>query len=219
MVGRAMPIIISCAVLKGGTGKSTVATNLACAFQLAGNRVLLIDADSQGTTRQWAATATENEQDVPPVAALNGSALRKDVARLGAGFDLVVIDTPPQIGSEQRAAMMISDLVLLPVTPGGADLWALQSSLAVLEEAQSLRPELKAALILNRFDKRTTIASALKRAVKDAGIPILKTTLGQRAVYGEALTVGSSVLQYAPKSIAAKEIAALAKEISKMVKQ
>lgn len=127
-----MPLTIALSSLKGGVGKSTLSMNLAAALHRAGHRTLLVDADPQGTCAAWAARAAELEHDGPPVVAMVGAALRRDLAKVAEGFDVVVLDSPPRMGTEARAAMMAADLVVLPVTPGAADLWAAAETVAVL---------------------------------------------------------------------------------------
>ena len=209
---------ITVACLKGGTGKSTVATGLAVAFHAAGHRVLLIDADPQGTLHTWASVAAENGKKAPPVVAIHGAALRGDVRRVGAAYDLVVIDCPPRHGIEQKAAILSADLVLIPVTPGGADLWALSDTLGVIDDAQGLRPELRAAIVGNMLDSRTEFSRGLRGALKtETEVPMMKATLGRRVTYAEAMTAGEGPTTYAPRSIAAKEMAALVRETTHLL--
>jgi chromosome partitioning protein len=207
-----MPFVLTIAALKGGAGKTTLATTLTAAFHDAGERVLLVDADPQGTALQWAAQAAEAGRDCPPVVAVRGAALRDDVRRVGEAFDLVVIDAPPRLGIEQRSALLAAHVVLLPVTPGGADLWALGETLAVLEEVRAVRPDLRAAIVRNRV-AATAFSRAMQAALADLEVPTLKAALGQRVAFAEALTDGQGVTTYAPRSPAAKEALALAREV------
>jgi chromosome partitioning protein len=108
--------------------------------------------------------------------------------------------------------MIEADLVLMPVTPGAADVWALQETLTVLEDAQSMRPEIEAAVVMNRTD-RTKLSSTAKAALGDLPVPILSSSLGNRVAFGEATLAGEAVVDYAPDSQAAIEINALVKEV------
>ena len=200
-----MTITIAFAALKGGVGKSTLSLNLATCLHRAGHKVLIVDADSQGTCRTWSARAAEDEKDGPPVVAISGKSLRRDLGKVSKGFDVVVVDSPPRIGAEVRAAMLAADLVVLPVIPGGADVWALQETLNVLGEAQEFHPELKAVVVLNRGDC-TTLAKLTKDAVGESDVPVFKAAIGNRVAFGEATLSGMGVVDYAPNSRAAKEI-------------
>jgi chromosome partitioning protein len=210
-----MPHIVTIAALKGGAGKTTVATTLAAALHAAGHRVLVVDADPQGTALRWAAVAADagRAEDVPPVVAMTAAALRTDVARVGAAYDVVVIDGPPRLGAEQRAALLVAHLALLPVVPGGADVWALSDTLAVLDDARALRPDLKAAIVANRVDARTAFGRSLRGALAELPVATLKASLGHRVAFAEALTAGAGVVTYARGTTAAKEAAALAREV------
>ena len=206
-----MASVITIATLKGGVGKSTIALNLAAALHRS-RPTLLVDADPQGTCRAWAARAAETGREGPPTVAVDGRSLRRDLPQITRGFDIAVIDSPPRLGVEARAAMLVADLVLLPTVPGAADLWALRESVDVLEEARQLRPDLRGAILLNRAD-RTMLTKTAREALDSYGIPVLPTSLGQRVAFGEATLTGLSVLDHAPGSAAAAELTALADQV------
>lgn len=90
-----MPIV---AILneKGGSGKTTLSTNLARGFQALGRRVLLVDSDPQGSARDWYAAAGE-DNNLPPVVGLHRPALFKELPELARDADLVIVDGAPQI--------------------------------------------------------------------------------------------------------------------------
>ena len=208
-------ITLAVSGLKGGAGKTVVATNLAAALHRSGHKTLLIDLDSQGTASTWAARAAELHSDVPPVVTMSGSAVRRDIERVGAAFDVVVLDSPPRLGVESRTAVILADVVLLPVSPGVADTWALQSTLAVLEEARALRPEIRAGLVLNRWD-RSSLATNARSALEQTDLPILGV-LGARVAYGEAMAAGQGVVDYASRSEAALELRRLVRSTMAML--
>ncbi|HEY2509837.1 MAG TPA: ParA family partition ATPase [Polyangiaceae bacterium] len=202
--------------LKGGVGKSTIALNLACALRAEGKRVLLVDVDPQATCRSWAERAAERGLDGPPVVQLSGKTLRRDLPAVAAGMDVVVLDSPPRLGAETKAILMVADLVLLPVTPGGADVWALEETIHLVAEAQVLRPELRAAVVHNRAD-RTVLARHAAIAVGELAIPVLDARLGHRVAFGAATIAGLGVVDFERDSEAAVEVRRLTRETMRLV--
>lgn len=111
---------------KGGVGKTTLAVNVADAIARRGKRVLLIDADPQGSALDWAAAREEshNEEEgdvLFSVVGLPTNFIHKELAPLGRDYDCVVIDGPPRVNKVTTAAIMASDLVLIPVQPSPYD--------------------------------------------------------------------------------------------------
>ncbi len=211
-----MALTIAVVSLKGGVGKSTIAQNIASAVYAAGKRALVIDTDPQATSQNWAAKGAELDVDGPPVVGVKGRSLKRDLVQLANGFELVVVDTPPRLDVEAKSAMLASHLVLMPITPGGADVWALRETLAVLEKSLVVRPDLKAAVVLNRVN-RTTLAKLTRKSLEDAKVGTLNTALGDRVAFGEAMLAGEGVVTYAPRSKASTEVEKLVREVMEMV--
>lgn len=210
------PTVISLAALKGGVGKSTISIHLAAYLHQIGKTTLLVDADPQATARSWAALSAISTVARPPVIGM-GAEMRRDLASVAEGWDFVIIDTPPRLGTEQRSALFVSDIALVPVTPGPADVWALQETLNLIVDVRDLRPEIKAAIVLNRYDARTALSGAIKESVEASAFPVLQSTLGSRVAFGEAQSSGQGVSSYAGSSVAAAEIKALANEVLAML--
>ncbi len=206
--------IIAVAGQKGGAGKTTIATNLATAWAATGRRVLLVDADPQGSARIWADIAAELERDVVvPVLATGGPSMADNIRAVAESTDVLIIDTPPRLAIESRTAMMLAHLVLVPVSPGAQDVWALGQTADTLAEVQTVRPELVARVVLNRLDRRTAFASSLGEDANTSGIKILTAALGNRIGYAEAFSDGSGAVVAAPASPAAVEVRALLAEV------
>ena len=164
----------------------------------------------QGTAIQWAEVSEAAGVRGPSVIAA-GDNLRTALGPLVAQHDVTVIDTPGRMGRRLAAAMMLADLVLVPAAPSTADVWALGGLLDTLEQAREVRPDLRAALVVNRADGRTRIGKASTDAL--AGVTDLErcpVTIATRVAFPEALAAGQGVTAHAPGSIAALELRKLA---------
>lgn len=199
---------------KGGTGKSTLALAVACELHRRGSRVLLVDADPQGTARTFGDVAAELGRDAPTITAMGPGLHRPDqLPRLAEGFGHVVIDCPPGTGQVQRSAVMVADVAVLPVGPSPVEVWSLAETIRLVEEAQTLRPELAAALVINRKDPRTALGRSVRESLATAGLPVLEAEVALRVALAEAPAAGQGITVYAPDSPAAAEIRSLVAEI------
>lgn len=179
--------------------------------------MLIVDADPQSTARTWAELATETagrSHWMPTVVAMGETMHRADqLPRLAASFDDVFIDCPPRHGGIQRSALMVASVAVLPCGPSGADAWALASSIELVQEATTIRSELKACVIITRRKTRTALGKGAREMLEAGGLPVLRSELGDRVSYQEAIAAGLGVSRYAPKDAATKEIRALLDEL------
>lgn len=212
--------LIAVGNLKGGTGKSTIAVNLACALGADGATVVLIDADGQGTASDWHAG---HRLPVPVETLPLGSErdAQKWVARvisLKAGADYVVVDLPPQIGSGIASALLIADLFLIPVTPSGVDLRATGKALDLLRRARAVRGATKPACMLvpSRVDRRTVIGRRIHLTLERFGLRV-GPAIRQRSAHVEAFGAGAWIGAHAPASPAYREIRLLKDRVLEML--
>ena len=208
-----MPII---AVLneKGGSGKTTISTNLARGFQLNGHQILLVDSDPQGSARDWYAAAGE-DNNLPPVVGLDRPALFKELPTLSKNTDWVIIDGAPQLEDIAVAAIKVADLILIPVQPSPYDVWAAESLVELVKARQEIMDgRLKAAFVVSRQIVGSKLAREVRDALEDYGLPIMKSLTSQRVIYANSATNGSTVLDTEPDGAAAKEIRALIEEVT-----
>ena len=200
---------------KGGSGKSTTAINLAAEWRRRRRKVLLVDADPQGSVRTWGELAARADEQAAPTVIAMGAEMHRpgQLSALSSAYAITLIDAPPRHGEIQRAALMLADVALLPCGPTAMDAWALSESIALVGEARTLRPALNAAVLITRKIARTALGAGARDALADCGLPLLDVELGFRVAYQEAPAAGMGVTTYAPSSSAAEEIRDLADEL------
>lgn len=209
-------MIVACVGQKGGTGKTTTAVSLAVEWCVRGRSVLLVDTDTQGSVLTWADVASElGAAHVPAVTAL-GAQLRQQLEPHRAGRDVIVIDCPPAHGERQRAALMVADVAVLPSGPDATEVWGLTSSVALVREAQEMRPNLRAVVLITRKDRRTALGTQSRQALEQLALPVLGSELSRRVTYPEAIGQGCGPTTYAPASDAAREVRRLATELEQL---
>jgi chromosome partitioning protein len=196
---------------KGGVGKTTIATNLAAVCSRAGNRVLLVDADPQGSSMAW--SAAREGDPLFPVVAMAKPTLHRDLPEIASDYDVVVIDGAPRVNDLGRAAILASDVVLIPVQPSPYDVWASADTVQLIREAQQFKENLKAVFVINRKIVNTAIGRDVHKALGEFEFPVLSAALCQRVIYAESAGQGLSVIETDPKSEAALELAQLAAQL------
>lgn len=196
---------------KGGVGKTTLAINIACELARRGERVLVIDADPQGSALDWSAARSGDQ--LINVVGLPRPSLHREVPELARGYDHVVIDGPPRVTDLARSAIMASDIVLIPVQPSPYDIWAADEVVKLIGEASVYKPSLKAAFVVNRKIANTAIGRIVADEVARYELPVLTASISQRVVFAEAAAQGVGVFEIDAKGAAAQEIDALVTEV------
>jgi len=219
-MSKALTQIIGVIQVKGGVGRSTIATNLAAVLSL-GQPTALIDCDlPQGTSASWFAV---RKSEVPPVNLTLAIArdCRELVSRaleLAAEHRYIVIDAPPRIAEMTRAIVVMSTLNLVPLGASAAEIWSTADLLQTINEARQFRADVDARIVWNRFRGNTREALEVSEAArKELGLKELATRLGYRVAYSEALARGLSVDEWLDRTAHA-EILALAAEVKGILK-
>ncbi|MFC7705353.1 ParA family partition ATPase [Plastorhodobacter daqingensis] len=205
MTGR----VITVAQQKGGSGKTTLAVNLAVVLSARGFRVAVLDTDPQGSLGRWFMTRRERLGDAGlafSTASAWGVSYECDKLRRDADF--VIVDTPPKVDADLRPALREADLILVPVASSHVDLWATEG---VLDLAQ--RERRRASVILNRAKAGTRLGEEVATAAAAMDAELLAARLGNRIVYAETLGMGLGALEGARPGPARDEVNALTDEV------
>jgi chromosome partitioning protein len=211
-------VIIAVLNQKGGVGKTTLATHLAGEYTRAGASVVLIDADPQGSSLDW--SQRRKEATYPRlfgVIGLTRETLHLEAPEIARKVDHVVIDGPPRVTALARSALLAADVVLIPVQPSPYDVWASIQMVELLGEARVFRPTLQAAFVVNRHIVGTVIGREARTALGNQGILALRAEIHQRIVFAESVAAGRLAAELDPSGPAAREIAALAAEVTSLV--
>jgi chromosome partitioning protein len=215
----AMAHIITVANEKGGSAKTTTALNLAGALAEAGKRVLLIDADPQGTASYWRGMRPEADQPFQ-VVSMAQPVIHKQVPEMvrNSQWDYAVIDCPPggPRGEKNitRSGMAAADLIIVPMSPSPADLWSFQNTQMMLDMLVSqYARRFVCRVLISRKIPNTKLGRDAHLAASSFGVEIFGSEITQRVGIAESLLEGQTIIQYAPDSAGAAEFRALAQEV------
>jgi len=205
-----MPII-SVLNQKGGSGKTTIATNVAHGLSVEGKKVLLVDSDPQGSARDW---SEANEGELIPVVGLDRETLSKDLLRMRESYEWVIVDGAPQLAKMAASAVKVSDMVLIPVQPSPYDIWATADLVEIIKARQQVANGLpKTAFVISRAIKNTKLGKEIVNALAEYELPILKSVITQLVVYPTTASKGLSIF-CSNDNAAIHEIKSLLSEIN-----
>lgn len=208
---------------KGGTGKTIIAQNLAICYANTGNKVCIIDADPSQNSMRWFDARRDKEPRVPVFANTNYRTIRRTIEDLynNEDYDAIIIDSPPTLERIAEEILMVSHLVLIPITPtGGNDIWSTEQ---IAEEIERISKEkeqkIPSYFVVNRLQPKLKVhqmfIAALRQHSEVYNIGILESMLHLRTVYGMANLYGTGVYEQQDKK-AITEIVNLTNEIQQL---
>jgi len=189
---------------KGGTGKTTLALNMAAASEAAGKPAVIIDLDPQASAKSW----HDNRDKESPVVISAQAARIADVLKIAQehGAEIVILDTAPHSENASLAAARAADIVLIPCRPGILDLRAIASSADICLLAKA-----RAVAVLNSVPPRGTLPDEAEEAIRSYGIEVCPVRITHRMAFVHSLTAGQTAVEFEPGGKAAKEIEAIYK--------
>lgn len=204
-------MIITIGGIKGGCGKSLISTNLTVMRALAGNKVLLVDADEQGTSGDWTDHRTGLGVDTPwTTIRLKSNAVRTEVKKMAHNYDDIIIDCGGRDTASLRAALTVSDVFLVPFQPKSFDIWTTERVCNLVEEARSLNDDLICYAVINCAGSRgTDNEDAQKILAKADGLKLLPVTVGLRKGFSNATAEGLGIVEMRSDKKAKEEMIAL----------
>lgn len=209
-------MIISIVNLKGGSGKTTVATNLTVALARK-YKTLLIDTDPQRSASQWFDVRESEKDNFSVISIQEDKSLKKQIPVFQSQYEHIIIDGAPQSDRISAICIYAADLVIIPVMPSPYDLWATASILERVSATKEIQPDKKAFFLLNRINDKATLSKDTAEALSSLGYPVFNTRLHNRIAYADSASCGLSVLEASnPKAKA--EMESLYTEIKPLLK-
>ena len=208
--------IISVANQKGGCGKTTITMQLSGSLSRDKYKVLVVDADPQGTATRWAANADDSTPFMPHIAGLSAAGIKvhKEIKKYVGSYDFILIDCPPSVDSAtSHSALMVSDIVLIPIIPSPADLWAAVGIQELIERVKDINETLKAIIISNMCQQNLSLTQDVLEILNNFGTGVSKTNLCLRTAYRQSAVLGQTVYDIKGADKAISEIESLKQEI------
>lgn len=187
--------------IKGGSGKTTIATNLTVYLLQQGRDVLLIDADDQESATDFTSfrhQTLEGELGYTAVK-VTGRELNANVLRLAGKYDDIVIDTGGRDTVSQRSALTVSQVYLVPFAPRSLDIWTLRKVENLIAEVAPFNPTLRSLTFINKADARGTYKEEAAELLRSSEyLQFLEATVGNRISFANAAATGLGVLEVKP---------------------
>ena len=217
-----MAQIIGVIQVKGGAGRSTVATNLAGMMAASGKKVALIDCDMpQATSASWYSIRKANNKhgSLTIATAADHTQLITEIERFNQDQDIIIIDAPPRIAEITKVALILSNICIVPLGASLADIWATSDLLSTIDQAKEHKSDVNVRILWNKFRPSTKSAKDLSLEVKEQlKLKELGTKLGYRVAYSDAFGEGLTVTEWTDKT-ARDEMLMLGVELNHLLKR
>lgn len=183
--------------IKGGSGKTTIATNLTVIRSGTGKKVLLVDADEQQSASNWSLHREIAGYQTPWVTIqLAGSSVRSQIQKMAKDYDDIIIDVGGRDTTSQRSSLIVADTYIIPFQPRSLDIWTLPDLKNLISEISSVNEKLKSYALINRGDSLGTDNQDAIEILKDCPfLTCLPTIIGQRKAFANAASDGLGIIE------------------------
>ena len=192
-------MVIAVTNLKGGVGKTTIATNLAVSFAHRQKKVCIVDTDlSQKSAMEWAGNRDESALSIP-VFGVTEKQLNKEVEALRKDYDIVFIDGTPQLSELASRTILASDILIVPLSPSIYDFRSFENFLNKYSEVKMVKEsigKIEAYVIVNRVNESANVSKEIDEALREHELTVLNTRLANRVAYVDSATNGLGVIEY-----------------------
>jgi chromosome partitioning protein len=189
--------------IKGGSGKSTIAVNLAVA-RAGKHKVLLVDGDDQESTSDWFAERKSSFPNLSPnldFIQVSGKSARDQLLAVADRYDTIIVDTGGRDTITQRAVLSVADLLLLPFQPRSVDIWTLKRVSTLITEIYNINPDLKCGGFVNRAFANSTDNDDAMTAISEAdGISLIPLKIVDRKAFSNSFGTGLTVPEIKPRA-------------------
>jgi chromosome partitioning protein len=211
-----MPLIIAVAHQKGGVGKSTLALNLTSFFTRNGAKSAVVDADAQGSISNLVQSFGENNA-YGTVQLIERKSFQSftELAKLSQ-YDVLVLDTPPYLSANLNEIFQVADFVLVPTKPAVFDMFAIEGTMEMIEQAKKVKTSLKTGVVINMSATGSKHVEEIRTYLTNKGIMVLKTEIAKRVEFERCLLYTDSIFG-SPDEKAKEEISKLGNEIIALI--
>ena len=184
---------------KGGTGKTTIVTNLAAMRMQQINEILLIDTDKQSSASSWASVRDQNTE-IKRVLSVQkfGNTINNEIRALHTKYNDILIDAGGQNSQELRASMLVAEKMYIPIQAGQFDVWTLGLMDQLVSQVKTFNPHLKAMVLINRASTNpstTEIEEIFQVMSEFENLTLSAAILKERIAYRKAAKEGLSVVE------------------------
>ena len=199
---------------KGGSGKTTLATNVGGCLHKREYKTLIIDTDPQGSALEWQQSQSDSAPDLPLVVGIDKPVLHKKLPSIVGDYDFLIVDGAALVSEITVSAVKVADIVLIPVRHSGFDIRAVDTVVDAVQTMQSIsggRP--MASFVISSQASGSILARSVDDALSQMELPVFQSRTSRRVAYEEAAALGVTVMDLSGRQKASQEIESITSEL------